>query len=449
VIVTGRVELWAKGGRIQVYADRIEPVGQGQLERAYQQLIAELRDAGWFDIERKRSLPTFPRRIAVVTSATGAALQDVIDTARRRCPSVELCVVDVRVQGESAAPQISEALNWLSAHHGSLGIDAIILTRGGGSLEDLWAFNERAVAKAVLDCSVPVVAAIGHETDTTIAELIADERCATPTQAAMRLLPDAAALRDQVLQFGRRLDARIIRLLADERRHAESVLRLPALRDGSRLIAAQRERVLRLEESARHSAFRGLAEQRRRLLKAAAFLERHRPSVALAARRRRLDMAIFGLEAGMKARLRATDHLDRFDDLHNALARRIERCDDRLSALGRELEVISPLRILSRGYTVTTDEQGRILRSAGEAREASMLRTRFADGTIRSTPGDEEPKGQEPDLPATQPSAQPTPLSPRAAPRSFTKRRRKSPRAADPDQLGLFGSETRPDSGGH
>lgn len=439
VVVTGRVEYWAKGGRIQIYADRIEPIGQGKLDRDYQALLAELRDAGWFDIARKKPLPPFPRKVAVVTSATGAALHDVIDTARRRCPAIELCVVDVRVQGESAAPQITGALDWLSREHESLGIDAIILTRGGGSLEDLWAFNERRVAQAVLDCAVPIVAAIGHETDTTIAELIADERCATPTQAAMRLLPDAEALMEQVQQFSRRLDARMLRLLTEERRHLHSLLRLPALRDGHRTIQTQRDRLERLEQIIRHGTHRALARQRKRLAQASATLEQHRPGVALANRWRRLDHAAFALDASIRSRVRTTAHLDRFDDLHNALARRLERSSDRLSALGRELEIVSPLRILSRGYTVTTDDAGRILRTAGDARSAGVLQTRFSDGSVRSTLSDSE--ASSPPQQASSPTPNLAPLTPRSVPRTLAKRRRGAGKArptSDPDQLGLF-----------
>jgi len=438
VIITGRVEYWGKGGRIQIYADRIEPVGQGRLEREYQALLTELREFGWFDLDRKRTLPTFPRKVAVVTSATGAALQDVIDTARRRCPAVELCIVDVRVQGDAAAPQIARAIDWLSEHQTALGIDAVILTRGGGSLEDLWAFNDRRVARAVHDCSIPIVAAIGHETDTTIAELIADERCATPTQAAMRLLPDADALREQTQQFAHRLDARVLRLLADERRHIESVLRLPALRDGTRLIETNRDRQNRSLAAIEHAAHRSLLDHRHRLTRASQQLEQNRPSVALATRWRRLDLASYNLNGSMLRQLRTTEHLNRFDDLHNTLARRIERASDRLSGLGRELDIVSPLRILSRGYTVTSDESGRILRSARDAGVATSLITRFADGTVRSTPAAISEPASEIPPPRAVPPKPPVPLSPRSVPRSLTKRRRRSSPPSNPDQLGLF-----------
>lgn len=438
VIVSGRVEYWSKGGRIQLYADRVEPVGQGRLEREYQRLVTELREKGWFEVARKRELPAFPRRVAVVTSATGAALQDVIDTARRRCPAVELCVVDVRVQGESATPQITRALNWLSQQHDSLGIDAIILTRGGGSLEDLWAFNELAVAEAVFNCAIPVVAAIGHETDTTIAELIADERCATPTQAAMRLLPDSGALRDQTEQFGRRLDARITRVLAEERRHLASLSRLPALRDGHRAIEQQGAILHRLGTALDHATREAISARRHRLFNASDRLQRHRPSAALGSRRQRLDRASYRLEPSIRARVRTTDHLDRFDEVHNTTVRRIERHSDRLAALGRELEVVSPLRILSRGYTVTSDNEGNLLRSAAQASEAKGLLTRFVDGSVASVRGGSPPAaserdGSKPVLP---------PLIARSAPKSLARRRSRGGRKPESkDQLGLFGAD--------
>ena len=434
VIVTGRVEYWAKGGRIQLYAERVESVGQGSLEKQYQQLVAEIRSLGWFDLERKRPLPSFPSRIAVVTSATGAALQDVIDTARRRCPAVELCTIDVRVQGPSAAPQIANAIDWLSEHHETLGIDAVILTRGGGSLEDLWAFNEREVARAVHECRVPIIAAIGHETDTTIAELIADERCATPTQAAMRLLPDSAALLEQTAQLGRRLDARIIRLLADERRHLHSLLRLPALRSPSTVLDPKRERLSRLTQRLAHTIEQRVARAARLLHQRSDQLETHRPGAQLMARRRRLDRESFRLDTSIRTRVRTNVHLDRFDQIHNAAARLIERRADRLEALGRELEVVSPLRILARGYTVTSDDQGRILRSASEAGARSVLMTTFPDGSVRSVV-----EGAQQTKPSLTSPPPPQPMSPRAASKTIPRRSRKRPADTDADQMGRFG----------
>jgi exodeoxyribonuclease VII large subunit len=183
-----------------------------------------------------------PTKIAVVTSRSAAALQDVINTAHRRWAGCRLYLYDVRVQGEQAAGEIAQALGRLSKHGKKLGIDAIILTRGGGSIEDLWAFNERIVADAVYKCTLPIVAAIGHETDTTVAELVADARCATPTQAAMTLVPDRESLEHQVHQAGQRLSLMLRRRLELARHRLDAASRHTLFRNPQRLVdqAAQK-----------------------------------------------------------------------------------------------------------------------------------------------------------------------------------------------------------------
>jgi exodeoxyribonuclease VII large subunit len=225
VIATGRVDYFEGQGQLQLYVDKLEPVGEGALERKLRALMDELRQAGYFAPEHKQPLPVMAQRIAVVTSRTAAALQDVIDTTRRRWPGCRLFLYDVRVQGDAAAGEIADALRRLSKHGRERGIDAIILTRGGGSIEDLWAFNERIVADAVYNCKLPVVAAIGHETDTTIAELVADARCATPTQAAMTLVPERDALQLQVDQMDARLSLLLRRLVEYSAQRLGSAMR--------------------------------------------------------------------------------------------------------------------------------------------------------------------------------------------------------------------------------
>ncbi|MEM8495565.1 MAG: exodeoxyribonuclease VII large subunit [Planctomycetota bacterium] len=247
VVATGRVDFYDAQGAVQLYVDRLEPVGVGALEAELRALMAELRELGYFELERKRELPVLPCKVAVVTSGGGAALQDVIDTAGRRWAGCELVLVNVRVQGPDAAPQVVEALDALSEHGRLSGIDAIILTRGGGSIEDLWAFNERTVADAVLRCSLPVVAAIGHETDTTIAELVADVRCATPTQAAMTVVPDTEALREQVTQLERRFSVTLRHRLEQVRGRVDSAARSPLLRDPRKLLNEAAERLARAD----------------------------------------------------------------------------------------------------------------------------------------------------------------------------------------------------------
>jgi len=236
VVVTGRVDFYDAQGSVQLYVDTIEPVGQGALELRLRQMIQELKELGYFELDHKKPLPTMPTRIAVVTSRNAAALQDVINTVTQRWAGCQLYLYDVRVQGEQAAGEIAEALKRISKHGKKLGIDAVILTRGGGSIEDLWAFNERAVADAVYQCTLPIVAAIGHETDTTVAELVADARCATPTQAAMTLVPEREALHHQVHQLGQRLGLTVRRNLEHAGHRLTAAARHPLFRNPQRLV---------------------------------------------------------------------------------------------------------------------------------------------------------------------------------------------------------------------
>lgn len=361
VLLSGRVEYYGRQGRTQFYAERMEPVGAGELDLRFRALCEELRKLGWFDPERKRRLPTFPRRVGVVTSKTGAALQDVLATMRNRCPAVEVAVVDVRVQGEGAPGEIARALAWLSDHHQRLGIQAIIVTRGGGSPEDLWAFNERVVAEAILNCPVPVVAAVGHETDLTIAELVADERGATPTQAAVRLTPDRAALAEELDQLRRALSAVTARRLERSRDglgHADGRL----LHAGQRRVARQQVRIERL----------------------AGRLARLRPEAVYAARRGESRELSQRLRRAISGRLHAIDLHELRHDLvrawHAASARRTQR----LNALERELAVAGPPSVLARGYSVTTTPSGVVVRSTSDVKPGLIVSTRVADGAFRS-----------------------------------------------------------------
>ncbi len=392
VVVGGRVEFYARAGKVSLIAESIEPVGAGALDLALKRMVEELRALGYLDPARKRPLPLLPRRVGVVTSRSAAALQDVLVTMKKRCPGVGVLLADVRVQGDGAAAEIAGAIGTLSRHHARLGIDAILVTRGGGSKEDLWAFNERAVADAIFSSRVPVVAAIGHETDVTIAELVADERCATPTQAAVRLTPDGAALRRQVHSSGRRLGA-AMGAAAAEGRHA-----LGSLSTSLRASAAER-----VHDAAISAERAGIG------------LERQRPSAVLARMRERVRGAGVRLAAGTRGALTGTDL--------GALAVRLRRAGgvltsapaDRLGARERQLNAVSPLRVLERGYSVTTGRDGRLVRSVTDAAPGDRLSTRVSDGTIDSMV---EGGGPGP------------------APRPPPARRRADRRAGDP---GLFG----------
>lgn len=361
VVVKGRVEFYEKQGRVTLLVESIEPVGAGALELAYRALLEELRGLGWMALERKRRIPAFPRRVAVVSSRTGAALQDVLDTMRRRCPAVEVALVDVRVQGDGAAGDVVRALELLGRHRQRLGIDAILLTRGGGSIEDLWTFNEREVARAIVECPVPVVAAIGHETDTTIAELVADLRCATPTQAAMRLTPDGAMLLEQLDALEARLRREVLGMLGEG----------PRLdRLGAHLRAAIRSRV---------------AAEGRRLAQIGARLQRQRPDAMLERRRGQIEALGRRLGLAMGGAMARVD-LDAMEEaLSRAMATRVSAARVEVDHLAQRLAAVGPESVLSRGFAYVMKSDGTLVRSVADAAAGDALRTRVRDGEIRST----------------------------------------------------------------
>lgn len=362
VVATGSVSHFPKWGKTQLYVEALEPVGAGALELKYRQLVAQLRERGWFDDERKQPIPRVPRTIAVVTSRTGAALQDVLDTLRRRAPFVEVLTIDARVQGDRAAPEIVSALAYLNDNAEKLRIDTIILTRGGGSIEDLWAFNEPSVAEAIVNCRVPLVAAIGHETDTTIAELVADLRAATPTQAALRAAPDGAALLDQ-------LDA------------AESRLRTALARRAER--AAERLRAARSELTA--SVRAQLHAESDTLHRSAAKLAKRHPAAVYAARRTTLTELSDRLARTVNRSLRAKSTAALAQRLLATPGGRTRTERAHLDDLEHLLQTTGPVATLRRGYSVTTTADGELLKSAADAKAGADILTRLADGSVRST----------------------------------------------------------------
>ncbi len=404
VIAKGRIEYYAPSGRISLIVTSMTPVGEGDLERQYKKRCEELRELGWFDPSTKQALPSFPRKIAVVTSKDGAAVADVIDTMGKRCPSIELVIVDVRVQGESAKGQIANAINKLNIHAPQLGIDAILLTRGGGSLEDLWAFNELEVAQAIHDSALPIVAAIGHETDTTIAELVADERCATPTQAAMRLAPDREALREQLVSVLSRLDRTVRSELRYEQQRLGAIVASRSMSDPRVIIRIHRDRLSANAAQLFGTLKASIAESRSQLDRIAIKLARHQPAAVHARREEHLDMLC--------------------QRLGRVINRTIEHKRDELGSVSRELHAIGPAQVLARGFSVTAKPDGSLVRSVGDVAPGETVVTTLADGKVKSqVEGGSVPKAD----PRLQPTQHQTP-----------KRRSKANKKPNPNQQELF-----------
>lgn len=360
VLASGRLTLYEARGDYQLILDSLEEAGEGALRRAFDELKARLQAEGLFDAARKRPLPAWIGRLGVITSPGGAAVRDVLSVLGRRFPLLEVEILPVLVQGSGAAPQIVEMLQRAGA---SGRYDALLLTRGGGSLEDLWAFNEEPVVRAVAASPVPVVAAIGHETDSSLAEFAADLRAPTPSAAAELLVPDRIDLEARLRVLQRRHAGMIEHRLRQAAQRADrAFLRLHALRPQARIqaLAARRDEALRRL----HTAWAICLERRQaRVRHAQADLRRHHPQQRLAALQARL--------AATRPRLQA------------ALPRRLRHDRARLQALVRALSAVSPLATVARGYAILQHDNGRVVRGVDDARPGDALRARVADGELR------------------------------------------------------------------
>ena len=316
IVCRGRLTVFPPHGKYQMVIDELQPKGIGTLELAFQQLRQKLNAEGLFQPTRKKPLPETIRRVAVITSPTGAAVKDFLQILTRRTKLIDVLIVPTAVQGDGAAEEIAEALRNVNRWND---IDCIVVTRGGGSIEDLWAFNEEVLVRAVAASAIPVVSGVGHEIDVTLCDFAADIRAATPSEAAERISKEDAHRHKELVQINRRMNDLIERRLRIASEKLKSVTKHPAFRRPEQIIEARRYRL-------------GLCEER----------------------------------------------LDR------AMDRRLQRATERLSKASASLEALSPLSILSRGYTLTETAEGRLIRRVSEVKLGDTIRTRFTDGVIES-----------------------------------------------------------------
>lgn len=404
VVARGQVTVWPKGGRMQLQARLLEPRGLGALQQEFEDRVQKLRGEGLTDPARKRPIPRFPAAVGVVTSPGSAALRDVVRTALRRDPKACLRLAFAPVQGRSAAFHIVKALERLDARGGC---DVILLVRGGGSAEDLWCFNEEAVARAIVAARTPVITGVGHETDTTIADLVADLRASTPTAAAEHAVPERAEVERAFAQQQARLHrglAHHVHVLA--RRLHDLEVRLPA---PGALIAPHAQALDALDARAERAVGRQLAARATALRALEARLAQARPAARLA----RSGQALEGLThrlrkvgAGVGRRraelmvlerrlrqafgpgdlVRRHQHLDALEArLAVALRRHTTAAETRLARAVGRLEALSPLAVLSRGYALARDPEGRVIREAAEVRPGQTVRVRLHHGGFTAT----------------------------------------------------------------
>jgi exodeoxyribonuclease VII large subunit len=369
VLAAGRVGVYAERGKYQLYVDQLSPMGQGALELAFQQLRAKLEKEGLFAAERKKPLPPYSSRIALVTSAATAALQDMLKVLRR-FSWLSLHLYHVPVQGEGAAEKIAAALAHLNKRQADIGgIDAILLARGGGSLEDLWAFNEEIVARAIASSAIPIVTGIGHEVDVSIADLVADHHAHTPTEAAQTITAHWRNAANSVSISSTRLNRAMRQTIKDAK---------------ERLLAITRHEVFRRPMD-RINQKRQLLDERQRAITMA---------VSTALRKRGSELS--ALEARLAQRhprhavalYLAQLHSMR-GQLHRAVQEGTRRRLASLEAIAAHLNAVGPEQVLRRGYSITTKKKdGRPLRHAADAKIGESLVTRLSDGTVESVVSD-------------------------------------------------------------
>lgn len=333
VIIRGRISVYDQRGEYQLICEYVEPAGVGALQAAFVQLKERLEQEGLFAESHKQVLPRFPRRVGVVTSATGAAIHDILNVLKRRFAALEVLIYPVRVQGEGAALEIARAIDELNR---LTGIDVLIVGRGGGSLEDLWPFNEEVVARAVYRSKIPVISAVGHETDWSICDFVADLRAPTPSAAAELVISSAEELRSQIEALSHRLQRAMVNLLTGHDRHVEGLRRL--LHDPRTMLGHLAQRLddltIRLEHSLKGSVT-GHREQFQRLQTA---LQHNHPQIRVAELRQRVTLL------SLQSERYTVQQLDLFRQAFGEHAAR--------------LEVLSPLRTLARGYALATRPSG-------------------------------------------------------------------------------------------
>jgi exodeoxyribonuclease VII large subunit len=363
VLVRARVGLYEPRGEYQLLVEHLEEAGEGALKREFEKLMARLAAEGLFAVERKRALPAVPRRIGVVTSPTGAAIHDVLRVLRVRFPAAAVLLYPTAVQGAAAVPEIVRAIEAASRRNEC---DVLIIARGGGSLEDLWCFNDERVARAIAACRIPTVSGVGHEVDVTIADFVADVRAPTPSAAALAAVPDKGGWLDMLRQLEQRFAGAMGRVLRARALAVDAVAqRLQISHPGAKLVQ-HAQRLDDLEQRLRLALRARVAAGQQQLQSLSTRLWRENP-------RHRLE-ALCAHAAALRQRLVTT------------FGGRLSALEQRLALASRTLDAVSPLATLGRGFAVVSrTDDGALLRDAALAPAGTKIEARLARGRLRAT----------------------------------------------------------------
>ncbi|MBP1155140.1 MULTISPECIES: exodeoxyribonuclease VII large subunit [unclassified Paenibacillus] len=361
VLACGNISVYERDGQYQFYVTQMQPDGIGSLFLAFEQLKKKLEMEGLFAPARKKPIPKFPRAIGVITSPTGAAVRDIITTVQRRHPTVPILLYPVLVQGKQAAPSIVKAIREMNAMNE---VDVLIVGRGGGSLEELWAFNEEIVARAISDSVLPIISAVGHETDFTIADFAADLRAATPTAAAELAVPHHLELMQQIGYYKQQLYGGLAKQLERGKEKLKRLQRSPYLTNPRRQLLLQpAERLDRIQEQLGYKIRSRVTKSGERLMRSERKLASFNPKEQIVYTRKRLDASTRQLRQSMQGVLKGKQQ--------------------ELIAGMRQLDALSPLKIMQRGYGLVYDEKEKhLIKSIDQVQIGDILKLRLTDGRI-------------------------------------------------------------------
>ncbi|WP_018923828.1 exodeoxyribonuclease VII large subunit [Salsuginibacillus kocurii] len=362
VLIKGRVSVYEPYGQYQLYAEMMEPDGIGQLYLAYEQLKKKLEEEGLFSPEHKQPLPPYPTRIAVVTSKTGAVIRDIYTTIKRRYPLAGITLFPVAVQGDQSVPSILHALERINAMQG---FDVAIVGRGGGSIEELWSFNDEAVARAVAASHIPIISAVGHETDVTITDFVADVRAATPTAAAEVAVPDIIELKNKVGEYQRRLSQQLFHSKEQKKAKLQHLQRSYAFKYPAHLLQQKEQELDRFIDSLNRGISTELQQAKTEYKQLTERLHRVRPT-----------------EKVQEGRLKVEREKER---LQKEMQHAFERSAARLTTNIQQLEILNPLHVLKRGFSVGLKQNGRAVRSVNEVTTGEEVQLLVADGQIKTS----------------------------------------------------------------
>ena len=363
ILVFGKVSIFEARGNYQIIVEQLEPAGEGELRQRFEALKKKLAAEGLFDEDNKQALPDLPQRIGLITSPSGAAVRDMITVLARRFPSIPVIVYPTAVQGEFAAPQIVTMISTAIERNEC---DVLIIGRGGGSLEDMWPFNEEIVARAIADCPIPVVSAVGHEIDFTIADFVADLRAPTPSGAAELVVPDHAEWLRQLVTTSTRIAQLARRYIEDRFQEIDWLGKRLTQSSPAATVARQRDWLRNLRQVLIGTIRHDLSTRRRHIDDTRARLLQRSPAM------------------GVQQSIRRMNKLEQ--RLEVAGRNRIDRLQQRLKLAGRTLDSVSPLATLGRGYAIVTErESGQLLTAASSVAAGVNIQARLAEGSLEAT----------------------------------------------------------------